>query len=326
MAAAGLARPEESQRLQAAWEAKKRGLFLFNRAAEPGIASPETSRRLDRSAGEWWDTLRPDTQAELTRTARTEAEGDAVARALHEGREPDWEGLILRGEAGEKVDPRQWFTDRMAEEDARWAGSGDAPGEHDGSLPSRLAADRRMAWLRTVQPVTGEPAEALGGQMRGFLGGGGFAAVAPTQTPIEGPWFTRGVPEVVPRRNMEVDRRFGTPIYGSAKSTSGTKWHDESIQHFGETLAKSGKFKYVLLQRSWRTASGRDNSKSRLLPDVIAVSHDGKVHAWEVQSNSDKGKNLRARLNLGLKSLPKKMQGKIDVIKPYDSKLRKPTI
>lgn len=51
----------------------------------------------------------------------------------------------------------------------------------------------------------------------------------------------------------------------------------------------SGKFTDVYLNRSYSFASGRGISARR--PDVMAVDVNGKVHAIELASKTDMGKN-----------------------------------
>jgi predicted lipoprotein len=105
------------------------------------------------------------------------------------------------------------------------------------------------------------------------------------------------------------------PIYGQNVSTSGTPGHDSKILSHAMELAHSGEYAYIMMQRSWRTATDRQ-AKSGLIPDLIAVRLDGKVDAWEVKSRTDNVDVLRARLRSGMDSVPVEWQGDFDIMIP----------
>ena len=104
-------------------------------------------------------------------------------------------------------------------------------------------------------------------------------------------------------------------IWGQPRSSSTTPGHAETIKARAEALARTGKYEYITMQRSWRTATGRV-SKSRKMPDIIGVRRDGKVDAYEVMSRTDKKPVLMQRLEEVMRSLPAERQGDYDVIDP----------
>jgi hypothetical protein len=127
--------------------------------------------------------------------------------------------------------------------------------------------------------------------------------------------------QVVPRPGMtsqvltDVNGRPVT-IYGQAEAASSTTLgHAEAMNELANNLAQSGDYEYITLQRSWRTATGREGTSS-LIPDVIGVRRDGVVDAWEVLSKTDSEVALRARLQEGMQSLPVARRGTIEVIPP----------
>jgi hypothetical protein len=144
--------------------------------------------------------------------------------------------------------------------------------------------------------------------------------------PIKGPGGTtvrEGVMSVVPRPGMDVREIAASngrlvKVYGQEFSSSTTNGHAAAIVRKATEMAKSGDYEYVLMQRSWRTATNRaaDGSDGRLIPDVIGVRTNGKVDAFEVMSRNDLRDTLLAKLNRGMNSLPLDRQGNIDVIQP----------
>src|SRR5262249_32672074 len=108
-------------------------------------------------------------------------------------------------------------------------------------------------------------------------------------------------------------------IYGQCSSSSRTPGHAEAIEALAKKLAESGEYEYVTMQRSWRTATGREGTSSNV-PDVIGVRRDGRVDAWEVRSNSQTRGDLLDRLGEGRNTLPPERQGTIDVIEPKPPK------
>ncbi|MBX9653677.1 hypothetical protein K2Y11_08680, partial [bacterium] len=137
----------------------------------------------------------------------------------------------------------------------------------------------------------------------------------------------------MPSRTIKVGNR-DVAILGSPHSSSKTRGHDAAIEAKAEELAKSGKYDYVLMQRSWRTATGRV-SKHNKIPDVIGVRLDGRIDAYEIKSKRDTCKTLKARLKRGMSTLSKDRRGDFGVInvsdpdaipiqpKPEKSKIRK---
>jgi len=112
-----------------------------------------------------------------------------------------------------------------------------------------------------------------------------------------------------------VKDRHGNPvdIWGQSRSTSKTPGHDATIEAKAYAMAISGKYEYITMQRCWRTATSRlGNCKS--IPDVIGVRRDGKVDAFEVQSRTDKEKDLEQRLEAGMETLPEERRGDFAVI------------
>ena len=103
-------------------------------------------------------------------------------------------------------------------------------------------------------------------------------------------------------------------IWGQSKSSSTTPGHDRTMEAKAVAMALSGKYEYITLQLSWATATGGVGSSSRR-PDVIGVRHDGKVDAFEIQSDSDKDKALRRRLEEGENTLPPERRGWTEVIR-----------
>ena len=91
--------------------------------------------------------------------------------------------------------------------------------------------------------------------------------------------------------------------------------HDATIEAGARELAMTGKYTDVLMQRSWRTATGREAVSSRI-PDIIALRKSGEADAWEVQSGSDAMKPLLKRLGEGMETVPEGYRGKSNVIEP----------
>jgi hypothetical protein len=105
-------------------------------------------------------------------------------------------------------------------------------------------------------------------------------------------------------------------VWGQAEpSTSTTRGHAEAMNNLAERLAATGEYEYVTLQRSWRTATGREGTSARV-PDVIGVRRNGVVDAWEVRSATDVRDVLIRRLREGMNTLPPARRGTIDVIPP----------
>lgn len=143
---------------------------------------------------------------------------------------------------------------------------------------------------------------------------------APTPRAAGGAPPPRSGLSVVPRRDMAsrtVNDRNGHPvtIHGQTSSSSTTPGHDRAIANQADRMAQSGDYEYVVMQRSWRTATGRV-SPSRAIPDVIGVRRDGRVDAFEVASRTDDRAALQSRLQDGVNTLPANRRGTVTVIDP----------
>jgi len=151
---------------------------------------------------------------------------------------------------------------------------------------------------------------ARGARRRGARSGGSGSSPPPPRSGLS----------VVPRRGMasrtvrDAQGRQVT-IYGQSGSASTTPGHNRAIENQANRMAQSGTYEYVLMQRSWRTATGRV-SPSRAIPDVIGVRRDGRVDAFEVMSRTDTAADLNARLQSGMSSLPAARRGSFSVIDP----------
>ncbi len=112
-------------------------------------------------------------------------------------------------------------------------------------------------------------------------------------------------------------RNHGNPVdvWGQSKSPSRTPGHDAAMEAKALQMARSGKYEYVTIQRSWRTATGRVG-KSRKIPDVIGVRRDGKVDAIEIRSKTDSHALLEKRLEQGMATVPRARRGQTIVIDP----------
>ena len=122
--------------------------------------------------------------------------------------------------------------------------------------------------------------------------------------------------KAMPLMTMKDTRGRPVEVWGQSESASTTPGHSDTIAALAIEMAGSGKYEFVTMQRSWRTATGRV-SKSGRIPDVIGVRRDGKVDAYEVISKSDNRDALMQRLEEGMNTLPPKRRGRYDVIKPY---------
>ena len=136
-----------------------------------------------------------------------------------------------------------------------------------GVLRLRSAVGDVNAAMGGIGPATPPHVSQLGGDFSG-------KQIAPIRGP-GGSTVSEGVMEVVPRPGMEMRVIFAengqmVRVYGQAEfSTSTTNGHAAAMLRIVEENAKSGQYKFFLLQRSWRTATLRQG-KSRLIPDVIA--------------------------------------------------------
>jgi len=179
-----------------------------------------------------------------------------------------------------------------------WAGSKD--------VRVFAAENPRLNPLNYVE-FQGQPGTTLN---MGGLGGVKFGYNGPRQSGLS----------VIDRPGMAVElikdaEGNSVPVYGQSASSSTTPGHGSTILAVARALAASGEYEYVVMQRSWRTATGRVGT-SRSIPDVIGVRRDGTVNAWEVMSAADKEASLFNRLLSGRDTLPASNQGAIQVIPP----------
>jgi hypothetical protein len=121
--------------------------------------------------------------------------------------------------------------------------------------------------------------------------------------------------KAMPERTFKDARGNPATLRGRSDSTSKTPGHDSTIAAEALEMVQSGKYEYVTMQRSWRTATGRV-SDSGLIPDIMGVRRDGRVDALEVKSNSDKTDALRRRLRQGMNTSPPERRGRYDVLQP----------
>ncbi len=121
--------------------------------------------------------------------------------------------------------------------------------------------------------------------------------------------------KAMPMRILKDKQGNPVKLWGKEKSTSKTPGHDMTIAAEAVEMARSGKYEYITMQRSWRTATGRVGTSSKI-PDIIGVRYDGKVDAVEVQSRTDSEGDLRKRLRLGMATLPPERRGEYNVIQP----------
>lgn len=119
-------------------------------------------------------------------------------------------------------------------------------------------------------------------------------------------------PGVVMRRDMAVDNTFrnrnGTiiPVYGSPQNTTGSPNNPHAAAIMAEVArmvrnAPAGS--YVVLNRSWRTALGREFTSTSLRPDIIMVrprpNGQYAVDAREIASPTDDPDALGQRMSTG---------------------------
>jgi hypothetical protein len=119
----------------------------------------------------------------------------------------------------------------------------------------------------------------------------------------------------VPKQELRDPNGDPVTIYGQTGSSSTTNGHPEAMVQKAQEMVSSGKYRYIFFQRAWRTATGR-LSESGLIPDILGVTRDGKVDAFEVLSNTDTRSALLERLQGGMDSLPEEIKGIYDVIPP----------
>ena len=121
--------------------------------------------------------------------------------------------------------------------------------------------------------------------------------------------------EVIGRSGM-AERKVQIPgraviIYGTAQYT-GSPGHFEASFNTATEKAKTTKYDYLTLNRSWHTSTGLKASDLR--PDVIGVKCLGTVDGWGVPSCTDKPEELLKRLNEGELSLPASRQGEAELV------------
>jgi hypothetical protein len=105
------------------------------------------------------------------------------------------------------------------------------------------------------------------------------------------------------------------------RRTSTTEGHAERIDAEAATMAQTGDYETIFLQRSWRTATGRVGTSGDI-PDIIGVRRTGTVDAFEVRSRSQTDAELTAKLNRGMSSLPSERQGIVGVLEPLPRRPR----
>nr|WP_304363258.1 RHS repeat-associated core domain-containing protein [Gilliamella apicola] len=91
-----------------------------------------------------------------------------------------------------------------------------------------------------------------------------------------------GLTKICPVREVN-----GTKIYGKGQVDS-TPGHDQFSEAIANKLAMSGQFTEIYLNRSYNMALKTKASARR--PDIMAIDKNGKVHAIELASKTDKNK------------------------------------
>jgi hypothetical protein len=102
-------------------------------------------------------------------------------------------------------------------------------------------------------------------------------------------------------------------VFGQTSSSSTTPGHGNTIEAKAWSMARTGAYRYITLQRSWRVATSLAGV-STSIPDLIGVRRDDRVDAFEVASQSDDREALELRLRRGLETLPPEHRGETDVI------------
>ncbi|MDR0605607.1 MAG: RHS repeat-associated core domain-containing protein, partial [Bacteroidales bacterium] len=123
---------------------------------------------------------------------------------------------------------------------------------------------------------------------------------------------------------------FEVMIYGQSRYSSTTEGHAATIDSTAIWLAQTEKIATIFKGRSVRTAlldEGRttwlngetlpeNQAFLRLIPDVVAISKEGKVYLFEVKSNTDTVEVLRTKLETIYNEIPIEQRGGIDILLP----------
>ncbi|QQQ01322.1 RHS repeat-associated core domain-containing protein [Lysobacter enzymogenes] len=111
-----------------------------------------------------------------------------------------------------------------------------------------------------------------------------------------------------------------TKIHGTGQ-VDRTPGHNQFSEVIANKLAMSGKFTDIYLNRAYNTHTGGGVSRRR--PDIMAVDHNGKIHAIEIASRTDMRSNtfwnfLTSRNRTAMSNLPVGQRGDIISIRhPY---------
>ncbi len=97
------------------------------------------------------------------------------------------------------------------------------------------------------------------------------------------------------------------PIYGQPGSSPTTPGHAEAIEAQAQSMAASGNYKYVLMQRSLGTATNRLGGRN--IANVTGVQNNDVADLFEVQSKTDDPEALLKRMEESLKTLPEESRG-----------------
>lgn len=97
-----------------------------------------------------------------------------------------------------------------------------------------------------------------------------------------------------------------------------TNAHAEQCYRAAVELAQDPNVEKVFLNRGIKKASGHPIQGSNRRPDVTYVTKDGRIHQIEIESLTDKNKDLLGRVGQSRDQLPEHMQGEIDIIRYED--------
>jgi RHS repeat-associated protein len=116
------------------------------------------------------------------------------------------------------------------------------------------------------------------------------------------------------RPNMQQRVVAGTPIFGTAQNTkSGDETelenlHAQTMMEQAEAAATTGKYRYIVMNRSVWTASNRTIT-GNLRPDLIMVRNDGKIDLVEVVSSSQSDQEMQQKLDGIAQTIPELLRG-----------------
>ena len=91
---------------------------------------------------------------------------------------------------------------------------------------------------------------------------------------------------------------------------------DETIEATAYSLAKTGKYTQIFMQRGLKTALGAIEGLSRNIADLILVRTDGKIDMIEVLSKTQREGSQHAKLKQDMSTLPEHLRGKWREIEP----------